>query len=485
MARHPVRGSHAAVPGGRERPAVGAWRAVAFTRATAASAATETFPITKITAFLSGIFVLTASAALAMVTLQGLGWLGQLLSEHDPAHLLTVIDGRHPQWMFSPTTELLFLAIAAGLLITFSVGMSWFVNVNWFSLHALYRNRLVKTFLGATNLAGDPQRNRFDGYSDTDNLSLNALRATILNEKRAGEPVRLYPVINMTLNVVATTNLAWQQRKAEPFIATPWFTGGDHVGYRPSKEYGSNNKGFSDGLTLGTAMAISGAAASPNWGYHSSPITSLLMMLANVRLGWWMGNPRQLEVWRWRKFAARSERLAFLKLRRPWRKVAPRASWLVFLKEALGLTDDSAPWIYLSDGGHFENLGLYEMVRRRCRRIVVSDAGADPGCTLEDLGNAVRKIAIDLRVPIEFRQILLRKRSPVASAGAYFAIGDILYPEGRPGKILYIKPGFYGTQEPPTCAPMPLRMPNSPTKALSTSGSASRSSRVTARLARS
>ena len=63
-----------------------------------------------------------------------------------------------------------------------------------------------------------------------------------------------------------------------------------------------------------------------------------------------------------------------------------------------GLTTDDRPYVYLSDGGHFENLGLYEMVRRRCRFIVVSDAGCDPDFVFEDLGNAVRKIAIDLGI---------------------------------------------------------------------------------------
>jgi hypothetical protein len=174
-------------------------------------------------------------------------------------------------------------------------------------------------------------------------------------------------------------------------------------------------------------MAVSGAAVSPNWCYHSSPITSFLMMLANVRLGWWLGNPKHKATWRYN---------------------GPRVSWRLFLQKALGWTDDEEPWIYLSDGGHFENLGLYEMVRRRCRTIVISDAGADPKCTLADLGNAVRKIAIDLGVKIEFRRIHVQKRNDIAVAGVYCAEGDICYPDGEKGKIIYFKPGFYGRQEP-------------------------------------
>jgi hypothetical protein len=189
------------------------------------------------------------------------------------------------------------------------------------------------------------------------------------------------------------------------------------------------------GITLGTAMAISGAAVSPNWGYHSSPLTSFMMMLFNVRLGWWLGNPRHPKTWKYR---------------------GPMSSWKLFVQEALGQTDDNQPWLYLSDGGHFENLGLYEMIRRRCRTIVVSDAGADPNCTLEDLGNAVRKIWIDLGVKIDFQQIMVRKRSDIASTGVYCAVAKITYPGPLPGdtadasegSLVYIKPGFYWDQEP-------------------------------------
>ena len=72
------------------------------------------------------------------------------------------------------------------------------------------------------------------------------------------------------------------------------------------------------------------------------------------------------------------------------------------IAEAFGLTDDTNPYVYLSDGGHFENLGLYEMVLRRCHYIVVSDAGPGPDCSFADLGGAVRKIRIDLGISIDF-----------------------------------------------------------------------------------
>src|SRR6202023_3783628 len=80
----------------------------------------------------------------------------------------------------------------------------------------------------------------------------------------------------------------------------------------------------------------------------------------------------------------------------------PESSVRPIIDEAFGLTNDTSPYVYLSDGGHFENLGLYEMVRRRCRLIVLVDAGCDPNFAFEDLGNAVRKIYIDLGIRITF-----------------------------------------------------------------------------------
>jgi hypothetical protein len=411
-----------------------------LTRAVAANGKREKLPLTRIVAMLAGLFVVGASAALAKATYLFLGEAGgrlQFLGLHRVRDV--------PDRMFSAQDELIYIIGLSLAFLLLSSLVSFFVNVNWFSLHAMYRNRLVKTFLGASNVGSvaNEKRNAFDGFSEGDNIAMSELVASINRERDNRDSCRLYPVLNMSLNVLASKNLAWQERKAESFICSPLYTGsalypegaprtgGARVGYRSSTRYATGrrrSKGKTDrGISLGTAMAISGAAVSPNWGYHSSPMTSFLMMLANVRLGWWLGNPRS---------------------KNTWRRRGPMLSWRLFVQEAFGWTDDDAPWVYLSDGGHFENLGLYEMIRRRCRTIVVSDAGADPQCTLDDLGNAVRKVSIDLGVKIEFRRIDVRKRSDVAAAGVYCALGDIVYPDGEKGQILYIKPGFYGAKEP-------------------------------------
>ena len=56
---------------------------------------------------------------------------------------------------------------------------------------------------------------------------------------------------------------------------------------------------------------------------------------------------------------------------------------------------------YLSDGGHFENTGCYELIRRRVSFIVFSDAGQDPGYQFADFANLVRKARTDFGAEIE------------------------------------------------------------------------------------
>ena len=301
---------------------------------------------------------------------------------------------------------------------------SYFADVNKFSMHELYRMRLVRAYLGASN----PERNPdpFTGFDVRDSV--------LLSELDDQKPLH---VVNMALNLVRGRRLAWQQRKASTFTASPLHWGNWKVGYRNTLQYGKSPAG----LDLGTAMTISGAAASPNMGYHSSPPLSFLLAMFNVRLGAWLGNPG----------AAGGKRNALERLLGwppAWQRRSPKFSLAHQLAEAFGLTDDDHQYVYLSDGGHFENLGLYEMVLRRCRYIIVSDAGADPDLHFEDLGNAVRKIRIDFGVPIEFRRFAMVSREE-KQPGAHCAIGRICYsavdgtPTREDGYLLYLKASYY------------------------------------------
>lgn len=311
---------------------------------------------------------------------------------------------------------------------------SWAINTNRFSMHGVYRNRLIRAFLGASKADRSP--NQFTDFDQWDNIRLNELWPAAIGP---GIPPHFH-VINMALNIVATRELAWRERKALPFTATPLSMGCADLrdpgeppvaDLRRARGYYRSADKYGGPMDLGTAMTISGAAASPNMGYHSSPALSFLLTFFNVRLGAWLGNPGPAGN---RTFEYRGPLLAAKPM----------------FEEALGLTDESKPYVYLSDGGHFDNLGLYEMVRRRCQLIVISDAGSDPNCELEDLGNALRRVSIDLDAEIKFHSLKISKRAtPPTAGGSYCAVADITYREGSTGLLLYLKPDFQGIEPAP------------------------------------
>ncbi|HEX4684374.1 MAG TPA: patatin-like phospholipase family protein [Gemmatimonadaceae bacterium] len=332
------------------------------------------------------------------------------------------------------------------LLLCLSIALAGYalalqIDTNRFSLHAMYRLRLVRTFLGASKPPGERQPNPFTGFDETDDMPMAdlwpALRRSDRDATRADGPRPPIHILNLTLNNVAGSSLATQNRKATSFTVSPLHAGCADIGYRQTSDPASKRArlyGGQTGISLGTAMAISGAAASPNAGYHSSPSVTLLMTLFNARLGWWLGNPGP----------AGQKTFDFDE---------PKLALLPILQEMFGRTTDHSKYVYLSDGGHFENLGVYEMVRRRCRTIVVSDAGEDAAGTFEDLGGAIRKIRIDFGIPIDFDSsfpIYPRDISPPPGDARYWTVGRIGYsevdPGARDGILLYIKPAFYETE---------------------------------------
>ena len=291
----------------------------------------------------------------------------------------------HEGDFLSPVVVLL---AGVGLLGT-GWGLGRFIDTNQFSLHAMYRARLVRTFLGASRSHAERSPDPFTGFDDRDDFPLGTLWPQAESGFRYGDRVDRMPplhVVNLTLNVVARRSLAWQERKAESMTVSPLHAGGPFLGYRRTRSAASPSSGIYGGIggiSLGTAITISGAAASPEAGYNSSPTVSFLMALFNARLGWWLGNPGPAGD-------------------RTFSRPGPLGGVTPVLSEMFGLTTDQSPFVFLSDGGHFDNLGVYSMVLRRCRFIVLSDAGCDPRSQFEDLGNAIRKIRIDLGVPIEF-----------------------------------------------------------------------------------
>ncbi len=358
--------------------------------------------------------------------------------------------------MMSPSQEILYLLACFAILSLLGIVMACFLNVNKFSLHGAYRDRLSRAYLGASHVTRSS--NTFTGFDDSDNFQLHRLKGQ-----------KPFHVINAALNLIGGSNLAWQNRRAANFTMTPLHCGSWPLGYRQTNEYSRNlspgackhirycNK-FGDScssvedcelpgkaLRLGTAMAISGAAANPNMGYYSSPVVTFLMSLFNIRLGWWLGNTGHVG----------STKSWFGWGQQFCTKPSPTIAVLPLMNEMLGRTDVSRKYLNVSDGGHFENLALYEMILRRCKYIVLSDAAADGEFSFSEISNAVQKCYVDLGVTIKFKSgIDIFSRETAGEnkdRRKRFAIAEIIYPEkdgnkNFKGHLIYIRPSFYGTE---------------------------------------
>jgi hypothetical protein len=313
-----------------------------------------------------------------------------------------------------------------------AVALSFCVDINEFSIHYLYRNRLIRCFLGAPVL--DRHAQPFTGFTEKDNFALGRLRIPL--DSCSDKDARPIPIFNTSLNVVRGKELAVQARKARSFAFTPAYAGFTRAlqgsrewqgFYAPTPQAACAMPGFPEGITLGTVVAISGAAASPNMGFYSQPALGFLMTVFDVRLGWWLGNPA----------------------RDKWTFGSPRVGFYWLLRELLGYTNDDSEFVYVSDGGHFENLGVYELVRRRCKLIVACDASCDSEYKFGDLHNAMERCRADFGVDISFEKLAPLKPQPSLGdpdcrrAQQHYAVGTIDYHSGSPadnGTIIYIKP---------------------------------------------
>jgi hypothetical protein len=119
------------------------------------------------------------------------------------------------------------------------------------------------------------------------------------------------------------------------------------------------------------------------------------LTLLNVRLGYWALNPLIFHSRNPIDKAAAAMTLGGL-------KILPSFWPFYNLAELTGRMNLARWRINLSDGGQIENLGGFELLRRRCKLIIVADAGADPDYTFGDLRNLQVRARNELRLAIEF-----------------------------------------------------------------------------------
>ena len=324
------------------------------------------------------------------------------------------------------------------------VSFAWRVDINEFSMHAYYRNRLARCYLGASNRSRRP--NPFTGFDENDaDIAMSDL---LPNQGYYGP----YPIFCTALNLTRGEDLAWQERKAASFIFSPLYSGYD-VGWTEAKasEKDLRFNGFvrtetyaypSRGIHINTAAAISGAALSPNSGFHSNPATAFLMTVFNVRLGWWLANPRVL-MEDGEKLGGRRGKFRSLY---PW--PSPHFSLFQLLSELLGSVDDTSKYVMLSDGGHFDNMGIYELVRRRCRYIVICDGEEDCNLRLQGIGMAIRECRIDFGAEIDLDLRPFKHPDDAGCSPTHCVVGTITYSEAptNPGIVVYLKASLTGDE---------------------------------------
>jgi hypothetical protein len=288
-----------------------------------------------------------------------------------------------------------------------------FLNINYTSPHGFYRDQLSRVFL---------VKERGDGVESNDALKLSQLRVGA----DGGPSCAPYHLINAAINLGSDMERDIRGRKAGMFLFSKRYVGSEETGWCRTEHMEQSDPH----LNLGTAMAISGAAASPAMGAFTTQAFSFLMMLLNIRLGYWLPNPERL-----RDSASTGSRRFY------W---CPGPKYL--LKEALGLLDTRGRYVNVSDGGHIENLGVYELLRRRCKVIIAVDGEADPLLRFGSLVTLLRFARIDMGISIQINLEELRRAD--TQSKAHWAVGEIDYGGGERGTLLYIKSTLTGDESP-------------------------------------
>jgi hypothetical protein len=306
------------------------------------------------------------------------------------------------------------VAIGYGVLAVLLFLYFWFVvDVNVSSLHSFYRDRLSRAYLF------DPAEADGTARAHRDRVRLQKLN----DHKHAP-----YHLINAAVNIEQAKKRNMRGRNADAFLFSRLFTGSEITGYCKTNDL----EAADDHIDLATAMAISGAAAAPMMGINTNRALRSLLALANVRLGYWMRNPRYIP--------------GDMAKRKPGRRPKQyRVTQKYFFYELFGWLGDHKDHVYVTDGGHFDNLGAYELLRRRCRYIIVGDAEADPEMTFNGLAHLIRIARIDLGINITIDLNDLR-RQPPGTVRSHCTIGKIDYGNGEVGEVLYIKSSIAGDE---------------------------------------
>jgi hypothetical protein len=310
------------------------------------------------------------------------------------------IDAGAPWW--NPYHYADGMAVLAILALALTGVAVFILNINLTGPHRFYRDRLAAAFVKQSD-------------DDEDSLALEALNPT----GRAP-----YHLLNTCVNLPSSNNSSLRDRKADFFLFSKHWCGSPVVGYDKTPAWKMN----AAKPDLATAMAVSGAAASSHMGLESKPTLVALLTFLNVRLGFW--------------------------IRRPGTNRFPQVpGFTCLMREMTGIAmSEKRAWLNLSDGGHIENMGAYELLRRRCKYIICVDGEADPDFTFGGFMTLKRHAQLDFGVRIEPQLDVIRPHAETAHSQAHATLCRIHYPaaaDGRPaatGLFLYLKLSITGNE---------------------------------------
>lgn len=278
-------------------------------------------------------------------------------------------------------------------------------NINLVSMHGFYRNRLRDAFM-PYKIPNDDHINATDisNWEQAQHCQLAELTPSNMP----------YQLINCNIELWGSKQTKYRNRGSDSFTLSPLYCGSASTGYANTHKY---MKGSVD---LATACAISGAAVATNTRETRSKALNFIMALLNLRLGCWFDNPKAVQ-------------------HKP--ALFDKPLWYVYMfRDMFGRgLNESQSYVHLSDGGHFENLGIYELVRRKCKLIFAFDAGADPLFQFSDLGRVTELIRVDFgaKLSIDITPIIPSDNNRSVAA---WVKGEITYNDGSKAILVYIKP---------------------------------------------
>jgi hypothetical protein len=323
--------------------------------------------------------------------------------------LLMLTHGLTNSILDSRVPESAFWIVGAGLVIGTLAG------INFSGPGRIYRDRLAEAFLPDARAI---REDRWYPALAASEFKLSGLRA----EQDRGP----YHLLNASLDTTGSRISKLRQRGADSFMLTPLFCGSESTGWADTTTWLGGDLRLRDAVGISAAAVEPGAAFGGHGGARDSLVGSALAVL-NLQLGYWADNPNPT-------YCPRPARL-YPNL------ISPGLRHGVF---GVGLSE-RAPRVRLSDGSHFDNLGLYELLRRRLERIVVADSSEDPEFDFWALSLVLERARADLGVDVHFDPRDLfpgghssNERASVATRG--FAIGQIRYADSRTGTLLYLKP---------------------------------------------